>query len=111
MNPAAADRLNEVIAEELNKLLKEGVTEDELNEQRNGLLQAQEVRRTSDSSLAQLISGQTRVGRTMKFTARFEKAVNALTVDDVNAALRRHIKPERLYIVMAGDFEKAVADE
>ena len=33
-----------------------------------------------------------------------------LSVDDVNAALRRHIKPERLYIVSAGDFEKAAAD-
>ena len=107
VNPDSADKLNAVIAEELQKLLKDGITEDELNEQRNGLLQAQEVRRTSDSSLAQLISGQTRVGRTMQFTADFEKAVNALTVDDVNAALRRHIKPERLYIVMAGDFEKA----
>ena len=33
-----------------------------------------------------------------------------LTVQDVNAALRRHIDPDRLYIALAGDIEKASTD-
>jgi zinc protease len=46
----------------------------------------------------------------MQFTAEFEKRLTDLTVDDVNAALRKHIQPDRLYIVMAGDFEKVKAE-
>ncbi|MCP4174834.1 MAG: hypothetical protein GY758_29145 [Fuerstiella sp.] len=46
----------------------------------------------------------------MQFTADFEKKLSELTVADVNAALRKHIQPDRLYIVMAGDFEKAEAE-
>lgn len=42
----------------------------------------------------------------MQFTADFEQRLSELTVEDVNQALRKHIKPERLYIVIAGDFEK-----
>ncbi|MEQ9410635.1 MAG: pitrilysin family protein [Fuerstiella sp.] len=107
VNPDNADRLHSVIREELDKLLQDGITEDELKEQKAGLLQRQELQRTTDSSLVQLLSGQTEAGRTMQFTADFEERLAGLTVADVNAALRKHIDPDRLYIVMAGDFEKA----
>ena len=106
VNPDNADKLHAVIHEELDKLLKDGITEDELNAQRGGLLQKQELTRTTDSSLTSVLTGHLLADRTMQFTADFEQRLTELTVDDVNAALRRHIKPERLYIVMAGDFEK-----
>ena len=107
VNPENADKLHGVIQEELDKLLKDGITEDELREQKGGLLQRQELSRTSDSSLTSLMGTHAQTGRTMQFTADFEQRLAELTVADVNAALRKHIKPERLYIVMAGDFPKA----
>jgi zinc protease len=106
VNPDNADKLHDVIHEELNKLLKDGITEDELKVQKGGLLQKQELTRTTDGSLTGLLTGHLQVDRTMQFTADFERRLSELTVEDVNAALRKHIKPERLYIVMAGDFEK-----
>lgn len=106
VNPENAEKLKTVIREELDKLLKDGITEEELNQQRAGLLQTQELSRTRDSSLAGLLGTHLQTGRTMKFTADFEADLKKLTVEDVNAALRKHINPDRLYIVMAGDFEK-----
>ena len=44
----------------------------------------------------------------MKFVADFEERVQKLTVEDVNAALKKHIDPKRLFVVMAGDFDAAV---
>ncbi len=110
VNPDNADKLHGVIREELDRLLKDGITEDELSEQKAGLLQRQELSRASDSSLASLMGTHSQTGRTMQFTAEFEKRLTDLTVDDVNAALRKHIQPDRLYIVMAGDFERVKAE-
>lgn len=110
VNPDNADKLHGVINEELDKLLKDGITEDELKAQKGGLLQKQELTRTTDSSLASVLTGHLLADRTMQFTADFEKRLGELTVDDVNSALRKHIRPERLYIVMAGDFEKKAAE-
>lgn len=105
-NPENADKLKDVIQEELQKLLKDGITEAELNDQRAGLLQAQELGRTQDSSLASLLGTHLQTDRTMKFSADFEQNLRNLTVADVNEALRKHIDPKKLSIVMAGDFEK-----
>ena len=45
-------------------------------------------------------------GRTMAFDADFEKMVQALTVADVNAAMKKYIKPAKISAVEAGDFAK-----
>ena len=92
--------------EELDQLLKDGITEDELNMQRAGFLQTQELSRTRDASLTSLLTTHLLSDRTMQFSADFEANLKKLTVADVNAALRKHIQPAAMQIVMAGDFEK-----
>ena len=47
--------------------------------------------------------------RTMQFSADIDARLQALTVDEVNAAIRKHLKPESLSVYMAGDFAKAAA--
>lgn len=110
VNPDNADKLHAVIREELDRLLKDGITEEELVSQRTGFLQDRQRRRTEDTALAQLLGSHLETDRTMQFTADFEQKLSQLTVEDVNAALRKHINPDRLYIVMAGDFEKTASE-
>ena len=104
-NPQNADRVHEVIQEELAQLLKNGITQTELNEQRTGLLQSRELQRTKDESLAQTLATYARAGYTMQFAEHLENQIRELTVDDVNDALCKHIDPARLHIVVAGDFD------
>lgn len=110
-NPESADRIHTVILEEINRLLKDGITEEELQSQKAGMLQQQELQRTNERNLVQLLEEYTQAGRTMQFAQDYESRLAALTVEDVNAALRKYIDPNRLYIVMAGDFEKQAADK
>lgn len=110
-NPTNADRLKEIIDEEVARLLKDGITDEELQSQKYGFLESQKRVRSDDETLAQLMGRHLQTGRTMEFTAEFEKRISELTVEDVNKAMRKHIRPERLYIVMAGDFEKAAAGD
>lgn len=109
-NPENAGKVQTAILEELQRLLKDGVTQKELDDARTGYLQEQEIRRSSDRGLTSLLEAYAFIGRDMKFVANFEEQVRGLTVDSVNSALRKHIRPERLFIASAGDFSKAPAN-
>jgi zinc protease len=94
----------------VDRLLRDGVTKEELDQARQGWLQSQKVARSSDSALAVLLNGLRFVDRTMMWDADLEKKVEALTPDQVVAALRKYVDPKKLVIVTAGDFEtKATA--
>jgi zinc protease len=43
----------------------------------------------------------------MAFSAGLDVAIAAVSLETVNAALRRHLRPERLLQVYAGDFAKS----
>ncbi|MEX1229253.1 MAG: pitrilysin family protein [Planctomycetaceae bacterium] len=106
-NPDNVEKLRQVILEELNKLIDEGVTEEELASAKKGYLEAKSVERSSDSDLARTLESTLLADRTMKFYADVEQRVRELTTADVAEAFRRHIDPENLVIVVAGDFRKA----
>jgi zinc protease len=93
------------VQEELDRVLKDGVTTDEVDKAKQGFLQAQKVGRSSDAALAGLLSGLRHLNRTMAWEADFEKKIDALTAEKVTAAMKKHIDPKKLVIVQAGDFE------
>ena len=62
------------------------------------------VGRSSDPALSGTLNGLQRLDRTMMWQADMENKFKALTPDEVNAAMKRHIDPKKLVIVGAGDF-------
>ena len=90
----------------MQKAVTEGFTEAELIEAKKGWKQAEEVGRTQDASLAAQLSNYLAINRTMKFDQDFEAKVAALTVAQVNQALRQLIKPENISVINAGDQAK-----
>jgi len=103
-NPENATKLHEAIQEELKRLVDVGITQDELDQAKEGYLQSQQVTRTEETSLIPLLEAYAFIGRDMNYVADYETKIRNLTVENVNAALKKHIKPERLFIVSAGDF-------
>lgn len=104
-NPANRDKVVAAVREELELLLKDGITEKELQEAKQGFLQAQQVSRANDSALTSILGNTLFVGRDMAYFANFEKQISELTVDKVNSALRKHIDLKKLTVVTAGDFK------
>jgi zinc protease len=102
--PQNLARLQVCALEEVERLLLDGVTTDELNKAREGYLQSMKVGRSSDGGLAGSLGSLRHLDRTMLWEADFEKKIAALTPEQVNAALKRHIDPKKLVIVSAGDF-------
>jgi zinc protease len=101
--PQNVGKLETVMKEELDRLLAKGVTADEVENAKKGLLQQQQVARSSDQALASMLSSQLFEGRTMAREDELEKKIAALTPEAVSAALKKHIDPKRLVIVTAGD--------
>ena len=90
--------------EEIDRLLREGLSADELAKARQGYLETLKVSRAADSATTSSLGSLRHLGRTMAWQADFEGKVQALTPDSVNAALRRHLDPAKLVVVVAGDF-------
>jgi len=109
---AAPQNISKVEAdfkEELAKALKDGFTPSEVDAERSGWLQNQQVRRSDDRTLAQLLATHEQDARTFSFNQNLEDKVRQLTPDQVLAAMRAVIDPDRITIVKAGDFKKAAA--
>ena len=105
-NPENVARLETAFGEELDRVLKDGFTQDELDKARQGWLQQNLQTRSSDAALAAKFTAQVTTGRTMAFDANFEKMVQALTAADVNAAMKKYINPAKISSIEVGDFAK-----
>jgi zinc protease len=105
-NPEVIDNVDKGALEELNKVLKTGITADELKLATTSYLEEQQVERGRDAGLAAQLRAGLYLGRTMAYQAELEKKIAALTVQAVNRAMAAHLSSGRLVIVRAGDFNK-----
>lgn len=106
-NPENAERLEKAFREEMDKAVKEGFTADEIKAARSGYLQSRMVGRAQDPSLVGTLNNYLYLNRTMNWDADFEKKMESLTPEQVNAAMKKHIDPSKISIIKAGDFVKA----
>lgn len=106
-NPQNRDKLMAVIIEELDKLRKDGITQEELDQAKVAYLQAARVRRSSDAALTNELLSTLFNDRTMAHYAEHDAQIEAATVDSVNKAINKYIDPEKLVIAIAGDFAAA----
>lgn len=94
------------MAEELQRALKEGYTQEEVQEGINALLNYRKLARTRDGVLASAWINYMELGRSFEWSERMDKALAALTVDDVNAALRSSLDPAGFSTAVAADEKK-----
>jgi len=104
--PQNADRLVRAFREEVDRALKDGFTAADVEKFRGGYLQARSQPRANDNELVGILVDRRFNGRTLLWDENFEKAVSALTPEQINATLRKYINPSQLIMVRAGDFAK-----
>jgi zinc protease len=104
--PENVEKLEKAFKEEIEKILKEGITEKELADAKKSMLQARMLGRSEDQQLVGRLDKYLFFNRTMEWDTKFESAINALTVDAVNKALKKHIDLKKISIIKAGDFDK-----
>ena len=108
--PENAEKLEKAFFEEIEKVVTEGFTADELKAAKSGWLQSRSVSRSQDNELSSRLNNYLYYDRTLAFDADFEKKVDLLTPEQVNSAIKKYINPKKISIVKAGDFDKKVGN-
>ena len=104
--PENSEKVMAAFKEEVEKVINEGFTAEELEAARGGWIQGQSVNRSDDRRLVGSLANNLRTDRQMKWSQELEDKIMALTVEDVNKAMSKHIDIEKMVFVRAGDFEK-----
>ena len=91
--------------EEIERLIAEGITDEELADSQQGWIKSSEADRGDDGKLASILSSYQFAGRTLEHQAKLEAKIRAVTRDDVTSALRKHINPAKLVNAIAGDIK------
>ncbi|WP_145216391.1 M16 family metallopeptidase [Gimesia alba] len=105
-NPDNMEKVETAIKEELALLISKGITKEELANAQKGYLEKQEVSRTSDASLASILSTNLFADRNMTYYSELEQKINAVTTDAAQQAFAKYIHPENLIIVVSGSLKK-----
>jgi zinc protease len=93
--------------EEIARALKDGFTAEEVAAAKAGYLQAQQRVRTDDGELVKGLAAYLFINRTLAWDEAMEKKIGALTVEQVNAAMRRFLDLSKMTVIKAGDFAKS----
>jgi len=107
--PQNVDRLIAGLREEVARLVREGITAAELQDAVNAMLTQRAQARAGDDVVADILARNLYLGRTMAWSAAIDARLRALTVAQVNEALRANLKPEAVSVIKAGDFAKVAA--
>lgn len=92
--------------EELERFVRDGITAEELASAKKAYASGRTDALANDRTVAYELSNGARIGRTLAYDAEQQKAVAALSVDQVNAAIKKWIRPENVVWSLAGDFAK-----
>jgi zinc protease len=104
--PQNLDKVKKGYADEMQSALANGFTEAEVANGKVGVLQERALARTQDGTVAGELARQAYLGRTWAYDAGIDAAIDKLTPADVNAALRKYLKPDQFAFAIAGDFAK-----
>ncbi|WP_194778053.1 M16 family metallopeptidase [Pararhodonellum marinum] len=108
--PENVEKLEAAFKEEIEKVLKEGFTEEEITAAKSGWLQSRSVNRAQDNYLASTLNGNLFLDRNIQWEQELEDKVAALTAAQIHEAMKKHLKLENMSMVKAGDFAKENED-
>ncbi len=90
--------------EEIARALKDGFDAKEVEAAKVSLLNARQLGRAQDAGLAFALANNLELGRTFARSAEVDAAIRQLTPEQVGAALRKYLTPDRFLTVVAGSF-------
>ena len=104
--PQNLSRFEQAFQEEMARTYRDGFTQEKLKDAKTGMLQVRRLARAQDAALADALTDRLFVDRTLAFDAKVDRDIEAVTLDQVNAAFRKYFDPSKLVTVRAGDFKK-----
>lgn len=94
--------------EEIDRVLKEGFTQQELDEAKKGFIEYRAVNRSQDNLIAYHWVNMMNEGEDWSEAQKRDENVRNMTLEQVNAAFRKMVNRNALTVVLAGDQKKAM---
>ena len=105
VGPANVDRAIASIDEEVTRLVKDGLTPKELDESRRYLIGSLPRALETNAAIADFLQVGELFGLGLDYDARLPALLAAVTLEDVQAAARRALSPDRATVVIAGPYQ------
>ncbi|MDQ4121611.1 MAG: insulinase family protein [Acidobacteriota bacterium] len=105
--PQNVERLEAAFKEEVQKVINEGFTKEEIEQAKTGILLSRQRNRGQDNGLALTLASYLFTNRTFAWDAELDNKLQSLTPEQVQAAMKKYITPDKISIFKAGDFAKA----
>ena len=102
LSQANLERGIEATRAELDRFVRDGLAADELAAVQDTLAGQHVVGLATTSGLAARLLVNAERGFPLDYLDRYPALVRALTLDEVNAAIRRHLRPDDLHVTVAG---------
>jgi zinc protease len=93
------------IGEEIARALRDGFNAAEVDTGKQALVNFRRLSRAQDERLAAQMVGNLELDRRFAKSQQVDDAIAALKVDEVNAALRKYLRPQAMASALAGDFK------
>lgn len=87
---------------ELERWWKEGVTEAELEARKTDLIGSYKVGLATTDGLASFLLRTIQRGKPLTWLDDYPKAIDALTLEQVNGAIRKYLNPDKMVLIEAG---------
>jgi len=104
VGPANVDRAIASIDEEVTRLVRDGLTPKELDESRRYLIGSIPRALETNAAIANFLQTGEFFGLGLDYDARLPDLLGAVTLEDVQAAARRAMSPDRATVVIAGPY-------
>jgi zinc protease len=92
--------------EEIERYAKEGITDAEVETQKSFFAGNYRVRLGTNAGVAFSLAYAEKYGYGPRYLDEFPERVAAVTRDQVNKVIREKLHPEKMHLVVAGDFDK-----
>lgn len=97
--------------EEIDRVVKEGFTQEELDEAKKGFIDYRAVNRSQDALVAATWVELMDEDSDWSESALRDEKIRRMTLQEVNDAFREMVKRDQLTVVLAGDQKKAVQNQ
>jgi zinc protease len=109
VNPNNVEKAINSALNVLRDYVQNGVRADELADEKSAAIGSFKVGLATNAGLAQAMWNAEFYRLGMDYIDRYPQIIQAVTVEEVNAAIRKYFRPDQLTVVIAGDIEASVS--
>jgi zinc protease len=107
VNPGNVERAIESALGVLGEYVEHGIRPEELEDEKSSAVGSFKVSLSTNAGLAAARWNAEFYRLGLDYVERYPELVGRVTVEEVNAAIRKYFRPERLTVVVAGDIDPA----